>query len=168
MNRLAVLLLALACLVSRAEADEPREFTKQQLTFFETKIRPVLVEHCFECHAAGAKIVQGALRVDHRAGLLRGGDSGPAIVPKQAEQSLLLKALRYDEFEMPPKGKLADSVIRDFEAWIAVTTVSAGRSFVSFQPFKAAVTAIAPAPVLGTAFSPCLEGRRASNFAMPA
>ena len=120
MNRLAVLLLALACLVSRAEADEPRDFTQQQLTFFETKIRPVLVEHCYECHAAGAKIVQGALRVDHRAGLLRGGDSGPAIVPKQAEQSLLLKALRYDEFEMPPKGKLPDSVIRDFEAWIAM------------------------------------------------
>lgn len=120
MNRLAVLLLALACLVSRAEGDEPPDFTPQQLTFFETKIRPVLVEHCYECHAAGAKIVQGGLRVDHRAGLLRGGDSGPAVVPQQAEQSLLLKALRYDEFEMPPKGKLADSVIKDFEAWIAM------------------------------------------------
>ena len=120
MNRLAVLLLALACLVSRAEADEPRDFTEQQLTFFETKIRPVLVEHCYECHAAGAKIVQGGLRVDDRAGLLRGGDSGPAVVPQQAEQSLLLKALRYDEFEMPPKGKLPDSVIKDFEAWIAM------------------------------------------------
>ncbi len=120
MNRLAVLLLALACLVSRAEGDEPPDFTPQQLTFFETKIRPVLVEHCYECHAAGAKIVQGGLRVDHRVGLLRGGDSGPAVVPQQAEQSLLLKALRYDEFEMPPKGKLADSVIKDFEAWIAM------------------------------------------------
>ena len=82
MNRLAILLLALACLVSRAEADEPRDFTEQQLTFFETKIRPVLVEHCYECHATGAKIVQGGLRVDHRAGLLRGGDSGSAVVPQ--------------------------------------------------------------------------------------
>ena len=120
MKRSGLLMLALACLISRAEADEPRDFTSQQLTFFETKIRPVLVEHCYECHAAGAKIVQGGLRVDHRAGLLRGGDSGPAVVPQQAEQSLLLKALRYDEFEMPPKGKLPDSVIKDFEAWIAM------------------------------------------------
>lgn len=120
MKRSGMLMLALACLISRAEADEPRDFTQQQLTFFETKIRPVLVEHCYECHAAGAKIVQGGLRVDNRARLLRGGDSGPAVVPKQAEQSLLLKALRYDEFEMPPKGKLADSVIKDFEAWIAM------------------------------------------------
>jgi len=120
MKRSGMLMLALACLISRAEADEPRDFTPQQLAFFETKIRPVLVEHCYECHAAGAKIVQGGLRVDHRTGLLRGGDSGPAVVPKQAEQSLLLKALRYDEFEMPPKGKLPDSVIKDFEAWIAM------------------------------------------------
>ena len=120
MKRNGLLMLALACLISRAEADELRDFTQQQLTFFETKIRPVLVEHCYECHAAGAKIVQGGLRVDHRAGLLRGGDSGPAVVSKQAEQSLLLKALRYDEVEMPPKGKLPDSVIKDFEAWIAM------------------------------------------------
>ena len=84
MKRSGLLMLALACLISRAEADEPRDFTSQQLTFFETKIRPVLVEHCYECHAAGAKIVQGGLRVDHRAGLLRGGDSGPAVVPQQA------------------------------------------------------------------------------------
>jgi hypothetical protein len=150
MKRTGMLMLALACLISRAEADESRDFTEQQLTFFETKIRPVLVEHCYECHAAGAKIVQGGLRVDHHAGLLRGGDSGPAIVPKQAEQSLLLKALRYDEFEMPPKGKLTDSVIKDFEAWIAMgapdpreaiadppirsTDLEEGRKHWSFQP----------------------------------
>jgi len=112
-----VCLLLLALQVARGE--EPPA-TSKHLTFFETKIRPVLVEHCYECHAAGAKIVQGGLRVDHRAGLLRGGDSGPAVVPKQAEQSLLLKALRYGEFEMPPQGKLPDSVIKDFEAWIAM------------------------------------------------
>ncbi len=120
MKRSGLLMLALACLISRVEADEPRDFTPQQLTFFETKIRPVLVEHCNECHAAGAKIVQGGLRVDHRAGLTKGGDSGPAVVPKQAEESLLLKALRYDEIEMPPKRKLPDSVIKNFEAWIAM------------------------------------------------
>ena len=149
MNRL-VLLLALVCSTPWAQGEDAREFSQEQLAFFESKIRPVLVEHCYECHATGAKIVQGALRVDHRAGLLRGGDSGPAIVPKQAEQSLLLKALRYDEFEMPPKGKLPDSVIRDFEAWIAMGApdpreavadplirsidIEEGRKHWSFQP----------------------------------
>lgn len=120
MKRSGLLMLALAYLISRVEADEPRDFTQQQLAFFEAKIRPVLVEHCYECHAAGAKIVQGGLRVDHRVGLTKGGDSGPTVVPKQAEESLLLKALRYDDIEMPPKRKLPDSVIRDFETWIAM------------------------------------------------
>lgn len=122
MKRLECLLLALACLTSWVNADEPREFTEQQLHFFETKIRPVLVTHCYECHASDSKIVQGGLRLDSRSGLLRGGDTGPAIVPGKSETSLLIKALRYDGIEMPPKGKLADSVIQDFEVWITMGT----------------------------------------------
>jgi hypothetical protein len=94
--------------------------TSEELTFFESKIRPVLVTHCYECHAADSKILQGGLRVDSRGGLLRGGDSGAAIVPGSAETSLLIRALRYDGIEMPPKAKLPDSVIKDFEAWIAM------------------------------------------------
>ena len=100
-------------------ADRPA-LTQEQLTFFETKIRPVLVEHCQECHAAGAKIVQGGLRVDHREGLLKGGDTGAAVVPGKVDQSLLIKALRHDEIKMPPKGKLADSVVKDFETWVTM------------------------------------------------
>ncbi len=114
------IVLALVVDLSMAAAAEPQALSDQQLNFFETKIRPVLVEHCYECHAAGAKIVQGGLRVDHRDGLLKGGDSGAAIVPKRAEQSLLLKALRHDDLKMPPKRKLPDSVIKDFETWIAM------------------------------------------------
>ena len=114
-----VCLLLCAVLFGEVHAQEPAA-TPDQINFFETKIRPVLVEHCYECHAAGAKIVQGGLRVDHRAGLLRGGDTGAAIVPGDAEKSSLLAALRYEDVEMPPKGKLADSVIKDFEAWIAM------------------------------------------------
>lgn len=131
-------------------ADQPASPTPEQLTFFESKIRPVLVTHCYECHAADSKIVQGGLRLDSRNGLLKGGDTGPAIVPGKTEPSLLLQALRYDGIEMPPKAKLPDSVIRDFETWIAMGApdprvagepqvirtfeLKAGRKHWAFQP----------------------------------
>ena len=114
-----VCLLLSAALLGEVHAQEPAA-TPDQMKFFETKIRPVLVEQCYECHAAGAKIVQGGLRVDHREGLLRGGDTGAALVPGDTENSLLLAALRYEDVEMPPKGKLPSAVIQDFEAWIAM------------------------------------------------
>ncbi len=120
MNRLGILLFGLVWSTAWARADEPPAFTEQQLTFFETKIRPVFVTHCYECHAADSKIVQGGLRLDSRQGLLKGGDTGAAIVPGKAEESLLIKALRHDGVEMPPKGKLSASVIKDFETWIAM------------------------------------------------
>lgn len=91
----------------------------ESLTFFESRIRPVLVEHCYECHSSGAAAPDGNLRVDFRQGLLDGGDSGPAIVAGQPAKSLLLEALDYESLQMPPAGKLADDVIADFERWIA-------------------------------------------------
>ena len=94
------------------------EATPQELEFFEQKIRPVLVAHCYECHAADSKQLQAGLLVDSRAGLLAGGDSGPAVVPHDIESSLLISALRYDSFKMPPRGKLPEAVIADFEHWI--------------------------------------------------
>ncbi len=99
-------------------AEEPARPSDDQLAFFETKIRPVLVTHCYECHAAESKTIQGGLRVDHAVGLRKGGDSGAAIVPGDVEASLLLAALKYDGVEMPPKGKLPDAVLKDFETWI--------------------------------------------------
>ena len=88
------------------------------VTFFEAKIRPVLVKHCYSCHSAEAKIVRGGLRLDTRQALLRGGDSGPGLVPRKPTASQLLSALRYDGLEMPPEGKLPTSIIADFEQWI--------------------------------------------------
>ena len=99
-------------------AEEPAELSGAELDFFETRIRPVLVEHCYECHAADADILQGGLLLDSGKGVLAGGDSGPAAVPGNPEESLLLKALRYEGFEMPPDGKLSNDVIADFERWI--------------------------------------------------
>ncbi|MSR58795.1 MAG: DUF1553 domain-containing protein [Planctomycetaceae bacterium] len=90
------------------------------LEFFEKKIRPVLVEHCQECHSAGAKKLGGGLLLDHREGIRKGGDSGKAVEPGKPDESLLIEAIRYadDALKMPPKGKLPASVIADFETWV--------------------------------------------------
>ncbi|MBT4692651.1 MAG: hypothetical protein HOB73_04840, partial [Planctomycetaceae bacterium] len=92
--------------------------TNKKLEFFESKIRPVLVQHCYDCHAADAKMLRGGLLVDSRQGLLEGGESGPAVVPGEPEESLLISALRHDAFEMPPKQKLSQVIIDDFKKWI--------------------------------------------------
>lgn len=120
MTRTLAGLIVLLFTAPNGFAGEPAAPSKEQLDFFETKIRPVLVEHCYKCHAAEAKIVKGGLRVDSRDGLLKGGDTGPAVVPGKPDASLLVKALKYDGIEMPPKGKLAESVVKDFETWIAM------------------------------------------------
>lgn len=134
--------------LSQENAATPEQAAK--LEFFEKKIRPVLVEHCYECHSSESKTVQGGLLVDSAQGLVQGGDSGPAIVPNKLDESLLLQAIRYESTEMPPRGKLPPQVIADFEAWVAngavdprhgepVTTkkeidFEAARKFWSFVP----------------------------------
>ena len=87
--------------------------------FFEKKIRPVLVSNCYQCHSASAKEVKGNLRVDTKAGLRKGGDSGPSIVVGKPDDSPLIQALRHqDGLEMPPKVKLSDEIIADFVKWV--------------------------------------------------
>ena len=92
-----------------------------ELEYFETKIRPVLVEHCYSCHSAAAKAgnkLKGGLLLDTRQGILTGGDSGAAVSPASPQDSLLLGALTHEDFEMPPSGKLSLKVIDDFRVWI--------------------------------------------------
>src|SRR5437870_4030264 len=88
--------------------------------FFEKKIRPLFVEHCYECHSKDAKKLKGGLRVDGRSHLLKGGDNGPVLVPGDAAKSKLLHAVNYADvdLQMPPKGKLPANAIADLEAWI--------------------------------------------------
>jgi hypothetical protein len=86
--------------------------------FFEKKIRPVLIEHCYQCHSASSKEVKGGLKLDTREATLKGGESGRSIIPGKPEESLLIQALKHDGLEMPPKTKLADGIIADFEEWI--------------------------------------------------
>ena len=88
--------------------------------FFEKRVRPILVEHCFSCHSASAPKLKASLRLDSRSGMLAGGDSGAAVMPGKPEESRLVRAIQYDDVElrMPPKGKLPDAAIADLKEWI--------------------------------------------------
>src|SRR6516164_1952850 len=147
-------LLSSIVLLSLA-AEAPRgEPTREQIDFFEKKIRPVLVAHCYKCHSAQSEKVRGRLLLDTRDGMRKGGDSGPAIVPGDPVASLLLNAIRYEDRQMPPAGKLPEHIIADFHTWIkqgaadpragnSLTLVpkpidiQAGKRFWSFQPPRA-------------------------------
>ncbi len=137
----AVLLLFLLGRAAPGQSDAEKE------TFFEAKIRPVLVGTCFKCH--GGDKVSGGLRVDSRDALLKGGDRGSAVVPGKVDRGILLQALRHDpgsDLKMPPGQKLPAAVVEDFATWIsagAVWPAAAGRpdAFVArkhwaFQPVK--------------------------------
>jgi hypothetical protein len=132
--------------------------------FFEKKVRPVLVEHCYKCHSADAKKLKGGLRLDSRDGLLRGGDTGPAIVPGNPEKSRLVEAINYKnvDLQMPPKGKLPDAVIADLTDWVKrgaawpneqKPTAAAGKDGIDIQERKKNHWAwqpikVSPAPIV--------------------
>jgi hypothetical protein len=127
-------------LVSRGAESKP-----DAETFFELKIRPTLAGTCFKCH--GGEKVNGELRVDSRAALLKGGESGPAVVPGDAEKSLLIRAIRHadPELKMPPDRRLPDAVVADFTAWVksgaswptkATSFKSREQKHWAFQPVK--------------------------------
>src|SRR5438045_2391676 len=92
------------------------------LEFFEKKIRPVLVQYCYECHSADAKKLGGGLLLDSRDGVRKGGDTGLVIESGKPEESPLIIAVRYkdDSLKMPPKGKLPEAAIADLEAWVKI------------------------------------------------
>lgn len=105
--------VVVACLMaSSAAADDAGD------AFFEQRIRPLLVEHCYACHSGRAKKQKGGLRLDLRSTVRVGGESGPAIVPGRPEQSLLISAVRHESLKMPPKRKLPDRAIADLVRWI--------------------------------------------------
>lgn len=145
------------------------------IEFFERKIRPVLVEHCYECHAESSDELQGDLRLDTREAIRAGGPSGSTVTPGKPAESLLLEAIRYESLEMPPQGKLPDSVIRDFERWIADGAVDPregdvlatqevdlqqGRQFWSFQPLDATVPRGAELDGSGTTIDRFIRARQ--------
>lgn len=153
MRRL-ILMVGMALLPGVVSGQAPAD--EVQLRFFEEKIRPVLVQHCYSCHSAAAqtsKKLQGRLFLDSADGVLDGGESGAAIVKGKSADSLLLKALKYDGLEMPPAGKLPDEIIADFAKWIDMgapdprtgetlakpkreINLAEGRQWWAFQPLK--------------------------------
>ncbi len=129
--RVSVLLfvtLAGAGGAQHARADEPTheqadQFTREQVEFFESKVRPILVEHCYACHSTGAEDLEAGLVLDSKWGWETGGDSGPAIVPGDLDESLFIHAIRYSEdvvSGMPPRSKLAEEQIEILEHWVEI------------------------------------------------
>ena len=108
---------------AKASADQSTRFPDTDLAFFEKKIRPVLIKSCYECHSAEAEKLKAGFALDSRDALLKGGDSGAAVVPGKPEASLLITSLSHadEDLKMPPAkhgGKLSDSVIADFTEWV--------------------------------------------------
>jgi Protein of unknown function (DUF1553)/Protein of unknown function (DUF1549)/Planctomycete cytochrome C len=104
---------------AQTKAEQEHVGTAAEIEFFENRIRPFLALECYNCH--GAEKAEGNLRLDSRDALLRGGDSGPAIVPGKADDSLLIQSIKHqhEDFQMPmDRPKLADSVISDFVQWV--------------------------------------------------
>lgn len=115
---LMVILLCLLSPIAVAAADPP---TPEQIAFFEAKVRPIFVENCYECHSANADEVEGELLLDSKWGWMTGGESGPAIIPGNLEESLVIDAVHYKENKvtaMPPRSKLAAKEIEILEKWV--------------------------------------------------
>ena len=152
--KLSIRCLLFATLLLAASRASAAEFDKKGLDYFESKIRPVLVKNCYQCHSAKAASegkLKGKLQLDTREGARRGGETGPAVVPGKPNESLLVNALRHEDFEMPPKNKLPDSLVGHFVKWIemgapdpregktiaaAEIDIDAAKQFWSFRPLK--------------------------------
>ncbi|MEC9092333.1 MAG: DUF1553 domain-containing protein [Planctomycetota bacterium] len=149
-----MILLGIGTVIFGALSGIAQDIDPKKLAFFETKIRPVLVQSCYSCHsqqAAAQGELKGGLFLDTRQGLLRGGDTGPAVVLNKPAESLLISALEYDNSEMPPKGQLPGAVIEDFRKWIAMglpdprngelahgesIDIQQGKEFWAYQPLQ--------------------------------
>ena len=114
----AACLCGLACLVgpSSTPAEDEPEFAAAEIEFFETTIRPLLVENCLSCHSGDDP--EAGLRLDRRVELLKGGESGPAVVAGQPSESLLWHAVSYESHEMPPESQLPAESLANIKRWI--------------------------------------------------
>ena len=112
------LLVVCFALTVGANASYAAGIDSEQLQFFENRIRPVLVEQCYECHSVESTKLRGELLLDSKPGWEKGGESGPVIVPGKPDESSIISALRHESFEMPPDSKLSSAIVDDFYQWI--------------------------------------------------
>ncbi len=127
-------ILATLLLMIQSAAAQP---AAEQIEFFENKIRPLFAEHCYSCHSDKAEKLKGGLRLDTPEALLKGGSSGPAIVPGDPDASLLIKAVRYadPDLQMPPKDKkLPPEKIASLEAWVKMGAPLPASSTIGHRP----------------------------------
>ena len=117
----------------------------EQEDHFEKHVRPLLIQRCLKCHSG--ETVKGGLRLESRESLLKGGETGPAVVQQKPEQSLLIQAVRHQNgLAMPPDGKLTEFQIASLEKWIKQGAVWPGAT----NPVADSTTAC---PSVGTGFS---------------
>ena len=111
--------MAAVCSPGNAES---QLLTTAQLDFFESKIRPLLIENCYECHSSKTGESSGGLRLDTAIAIASGGDSGPALVKHKPDASLIIRAVEYHDgkLQMPPESKLAEKDIHALREWIAI------------------------------------------------
>jgi hypothetical protein len=111
--------LLLTAWATPAPAQQPRA-SAADLAFFEARVRPLLATRCYACHSAREKKQRGGLHLDSREAILKGGDSGPAVVPGGPDKSLLVQAVRYNHstLHMPPDGKLPSAELAALEEWV--------------------------------------------------
>ena len=116
--------LASGCLLTLTQISSAAVSTQiapDQLEFFENKIRPILANHCLECHSGEKGKIKGGLNMDSREDVLKGGDTGPALEAGNVKGSLIIKAVTWeDDLQMPPKKKLSDEQIADLKKWITI------------------------------------------------
>ena len=114
-------LLLVAGIVLTAAGQAAAKPTEDGIAFFEKSIRPLLVKHCYSCHSAEAQgkgKLEAGLALDTKQAMLTGGESGPVIVPGKPDESLLIEAIKYESYEMPPAGKLPPEEIDLFVKWV--------------------------------------------------
>lgn len=106
--------------MSGGMSDDGIEFTRSQLDFFESEVRPLLISACSACHSENGSRIRAGFKIDTRHAMLLGGDTGPGIVPGDPDASLLIQAVRYDDpgLQMPPRGALSRDEIRTLERWV--------------------------------------------------
>lgn len=156
------------------------------IEFFEKRIRPLLADKCIECH--GPEKQKGGLRLDFKQGWEIGGDSGPALVPGDLEESRIVHAIHYDDadFQMPPKSKLSNEAIADLEEWIAMgapdprsgavadsresgPSIEEGRQFWSFKPIeKPAIPEVADTKWRGSSIDSFIRAAQETEGINPA